>query len=218
MDPDDLARAISRADYDLEAFVRLIISDESSRDAIIDLMARHAHIMVYDHCFYIVSHACRECPRLFYPYWPVFTALLAHQNSYHRDYGLTLIAYLSGVDAENRFPPVFEDFFARLGDPKFMTAKRCIEMSKIVLRNRPEFREEILSRLLDIDRISQYTPDQKALMKCSVLDALEQEYEHLAEKTAANTMIRAEIGSSSPKTRKKARELAKKLGLLAERE
>jgi len=59
--------------------------------------------MVYYHSYYIIARASEISPELFYEYWDDFATLLNHENSYHRDFGLSLIANLTKIDKINKF-------------------------------------------------------------------------------------------------------------------
>jgi hypothetical protein len=67
--------------------------------------------------------------------------------------------------------------------------------------------------LLDIDNHCDYTEKQQAVLKADVLEIFDEVYEEVKELDEISDFIRAELHSISPKTRKKAQELAKKYGL-----
>ena len=214
MNAEEIIQAISKEDFDLDFFVRLAISDEQARSEIVHLMLHHEHIMVYYHCYYVIAKASEQCPDLFYPYWDDLVCLLEHKNSYHRDFAITILANLTTVDKEERFSVIFDDYFEHLHDAKFMTANGCVKNTQKIIRNKPELKHEIMSVLLDIDNQCVYPEKQKGLLKGSVLEIIEQVYENSEEKKALEAFILMELNNVSPKTRKKANELALKFILL----
>ena len=129
-----LIREISAKDVDVDRFVRLAIRDDQIREEIVRQMRTHPHIMVYYHCFYIVSKASIERPDLFYPHWHEVASLLKHKNSYHRDFALTIIANLTQVDQGNLFSKIFHDYFEHINDEKFMTGQCCVQNSIKILK------------------------------------------------------------------------------------
>ncbi len=72
--------------------------------------------MVYYHCYYVISKASEEKPELFYDYWNEFVLLLDHQNSYHRDIGLTIIANLTKIDTDDKFSVIYEKYIEHFND------------------------------------------------------------------------------------------------------
>jgi hypothetical protein len=213
MNSADIALNISAKDFALNAFVQAAILEENVRDEILRLMVTHADIMVYYHCFYVVSQASQERPDLFYKYWPAIAPLLNHENSYHRDFALTLLANLTAVDKDHLFLAVYEGYFAHLHDQKFMTAKCCVQNAMKVARNIPELRDPIVARLLDLEVHCRYPANQKALLKHEVLVFLEAVYAAQPHTESLVRFIKAEAESISPKTRHKAKELIRKYDL-----
>lgn len=207
MDHKDLISEISDKNVDVDKFAEIVIQEESIRQKIIDQMLNNKHIMVYYHSYNILAKASELKPKLFYRYWDDFASLLNHENSYHRDFGLTLIANLTKVDTENKFSSVFEDYFKCINDAKFMTARHCIQNISPILANKIELEEDIINKLLDIDSICHFPTKQKALLKSDVIEIFDKCYTHIINKNMINEFVKAEISSISPKTKKKAREL-----------
>jgi hypothetical protein len=210
---DELIPLISKPEIDIEEFVRLSIDEPSTRDEIIHQMLINPDIMVYYHCFYVVTRASQDRPDLFYPYWEALVPLLKHKNSYHRDIALTILANLTAIDDEDRFTGVFADYFEHIKDPKFMTARCCIQNSLKIIRYKPKQSDRIIEFLLDIDQRCHYPEKQKALLKCDVLEVLSEVYQDVADKPEIAAFIKAQVVSLSPKTKKKAKELIRELAL-----
>ncbi|MBN1454599.1 MAG: hypothetical protein JW963_26515 [Anaerolineales bacterium] len=213
MDVNQLIEEISVKDVDVDKFVQLVVSDDCIRDEIVKQMVTHPHIMVYYHCYYVVSKASEQRPDLFYRYWPEIAALLKHKNSYHRDFALTIIANLTQVDQEDLFSKIYHDYFEHINDAKFMTGQCCVQNSLKIFRYKPEFREQIIALLLDMDIRCAYPEKQRAVLKSDILDIFDAVYEEMHNKEGINAFIRDGIGSISPKTRRKAKELVRKYDL-----
>lgn len=211
MDVDALIMEISAKDVDIEYFSRLVCGDPCARDTVIQHMLTNLDIMAYYHCFYVVSLASQERPELFLPYWDAVAALLHHPNSYHRDFALTILPNLLPVDHENRFAAVYREYFEHVHDPKFMTARCCIQNSPKIIQNRPKLKDLIIDLLLDVDRWCAYPENQKGLLKCDILDVLDEVNEVTCSKAIA--FITACAGCKSPKTRRRAKEMIARYGL-----
>lgn len=213
MNTTELIQEISVKDVDVDKFVQLAISEDHTRDEIIKQLVTNPNIMVYYHCYYVVSKASQERPELFYQYWPQIASLLTHKNSYHRDIALTIIANLTQVDQENLFSKIYDDYFEHINDNKFMTGQCCVQNSIKILRHKPELRNQITALLLTVDNQCTYTEKQKALLKSDVLEVLNEVYQEVSDKKGIDEFIKASVCSISPKTRRKAKELVEKYGL-----
>lgn len=213
---EDIIQTIQEKDYDRKAFVGKAILDPALRQSLVEMMTSHPHIMVYYHAYEVVLDASRERPDLFYPYWDPFAALLAHPNSYHRDFGLDLIGNLAAVDSENHFAGIAQEFYALVNDTKFMTACcHCLPNLKEIYIHKADQRGAILELLLDLENRCQFRDRQLALMQCEALNIFEVVYPPVSNeyRQKINAFIRVQTESGSPKTRRKARELAGKYGL-----
>lgn len=210
MNKNELLQEISRQDADISGLIEWAIQDQEIRDEVLTQMLTHPHIMVYYHSFYVIAGASERRPDLFYPYWQRIVPLLAHPNSYHRDFALTILANLTRVDRQNLFPAIFNDYFAHVQDEKMMTAQCCIRNSLKILRNKPDLGEQILALLLDIDRWCPYPEKQKELLKADILEIVDESYGTVGDTNLLQIFIRANMHSRSPKTRRKAKELAEK--------
>lgn len=210
---NDLISKISDKNVNINEFVEIVINDEPKRNEIINQMLSNKNIMVYYHSYYILSKASELKPELFYKYWDDFASLLNHENSYHRDFGLTLTANLTKVDKENKFSSIFADYFKHLNDAKFMTARHCIQNTVKILANNKGLKENIINMLLDIDSLCDFPQKQKALIKSDVIELFDEFYGEINNKERINEFVESELDSISPKTKKIARQFILKHGL-----
>jgi hypothetical protein len=206
---DNLILKISDENVNIGEFAEKVIIDSEIRDTVVYLMLNNPEIMVYYNSYYIISRASELKPELFYNYWDDFLQLLNHQNSYHRDFALILLANLTRVDTENKFSLIFDDYFSHINDEKFMTSRQCIQNTAKILTNKDELTEDITNILLDIDARCNFPEKQKALLKSDVIDLFEEFYEQINDKERINEFIKAELDSISPKTKRKAKNFVK---------
>ena len=210
MDNNELAAKIAVKDFDLDAFVQLAIEDEGVRGELVRQMIANADIMVYYHCYEVLSKASQAEPQLFYPYWPDIAPLLDHPNSYHRDFALTILANLTKVDQQDLFASLADQYVVHINDAKFCTAQYCVRNCQKIITHNPERLDFFLDRLLELDTYCDYPAKQKDLLKYDVLVILEQVYDQSSRKAQLNAFIRDASMAVSPKARKKAKELLKK--------
>ncbi len=210
---DNLIVKISDKNINIPEFTEIAIIDSEMRDTLVNLMLNNQSIMVYYNSYYIISRASELKPKLFYKYWDDFLLLLNHQNSYHRDFGLNLLANLTQVDTENKFSLVFDEYFSHVDDEKFMTSRQCIQNAAMILTNKYELIEDITNIVLDIDTRCDFPEKQKALLKSDVIDLLDEFYEQINNKEMINEFVKLELDSISPKTSKKAKAFVKKYNI-----
>ena len=213
MDLVGLARRVSDKEVDRDEFAKAALGDERIRDEIVRLMVTDRRIMVYYHCYEIAAAASRERPELFHRYWDDIAPLLHHENSYHRDIALTLLANLAVADAGGRLAEIFAAYAARIGDEKFMTALCCVRNLGRIAACLPARRDEITQLLLDVDRRCRFPAKQKELLKCDVIEALEGFYESLSDMTPVDEFVRRAGKSISPKTKARAKRFEAEHGL-----
>lgn len=213
MNKDLFTREIARRDADLAQFAAWAITDLEMRDELVRQMLKHPHIMVHYHCYEALSLACRQSPDLFYCYWPELIPLLKHPGTYHREFGLTLLAHLSGADREDRLAAVLNDYLACLYDSKISVARCCAQHCLEIVDNRPELGEAICAALLEADARSPYPAKQRDLLKSDVLAVLDRLYPTLVDRRHADEFILTARDCSSPRARKLARELTIKYGV-----
>lgn len=213
MEKDTLLQEISDKNVDVDKFTNIIIEDELMRGEIVKQLLTNKKIMVYYHCYYIVAKASELKPYLFYHYWDEFALLLNHQNSYHRDIGLTIIANLTKIDDDNLFNNIFEEYLKHINDEKFMTAQCCVKNIGKIVKYKNDLAESIIDILLDIDSRCDYPEKQLELLKHGVLEVFERKYLESNNKKRINSFIKTTANSISPKTKKKAKQLIKKYEL-----
>jgi len=213
MDVSDLLLQVSDKNVNVDGLAELVVKDNNIREELIKQLLANQEIMVYYHCYYIISKASQERPELFYKYWNDFSLLLQHKNSYHRDIGLTIIANLTKVDSENRFQKIFKDYISHVNDEKFMTARCCVQNSKKIICNKIEIEKQIVDIFINIDNKCGFPDKQKELLKNDILEVFDDIYAHSSCKSEMGIFVKNQVSSTSPKTRKQAKRLIEKYGL-----
>jgi hypothetical protein len=209
----ELIERIADKDFNIAEFVDMAIVDEEIRTEIMRQMMASKQIMIYYHCYNIVSEASRLRPDLFYMYWDDMVSLLDNPNSYHRDIGIAMLANLSAVDNENMFFNIRDKYYRHFNDEKFMTARCCIQNTKKILKHKSEIREELVGILVDIDKYCCYPEKQRELLKHDVIDVFEEVYQATVPPDSIKAFIKAATRSISPKTRSRAKEFVTKHSL-----
>lgn len=141
-----------------------------------------------------------EKPEFLYHEWDNFQEMLKSKNNYHKYIAIYLLANLTAVDEDDKFKSTFDDYFAILGGDKAMTASHAALNSSKIALNKPELQERIVDNLLNIDEIHQ--GKQKEMIKAYAIESLEKMYPEIEDKERVKEFVKAQLESSSPKTRK----------------
>jgi hypothetical protein len=211
MNDGELILQISKPDFDVSCFSKAALEDQSMRDELVHQMLTHPHIMVYYHCFYAIEKACQEDPRSFYEYWKGFSGLLEHPNSYHRNFGLVLISLLARVDVDHKLEVLLPSYIDHMSDEKYLTSLYCVQGCTRIIQVRPYLSSQILIRILAQDADSPYSDSQAALLKAEILNFLDQFFTFQTPDEKIIHWIVSASTCASPKTRKIAKELLKKI-------
>ncbi|MCI9126722.1 MAG: SufBD protein [Eubacterium sp.] len=82
-----------------------------------------------------------------YPYMDRLSDMLDSDNSYIRTRGLTLIAYNAKWDKDYKIDEIIDKYLRHITDVKPITARQCIKLLSIIVKYKPELRNDILSAL-----------------------------------------------------------------------
>ncbi|GAB4327573.1 MAG: hypothetical protein Kow0037_01230 [Calditrichia bacterium] len=208
MTKDDFITTIQPKDYPRPMLAQRILHDTGLRELAIDLMCHHPAIMVYYHCYEIVKDASAQDARPFLAYQAAFQHLLTHQNSYHRDFGLVLLANLTAFSETVNFTDVATAYFQCLDDPKMMTAQCCLQSLNHIITHRQEYTALITTEVLHRPHFQRYTEKQQALLHSDVLNILQTAYRQGVFQEAIRAAILEHCHSRSPKTRQLAKRLS----------
>ena len=149
--------------------------------------------------FKVLQVISEEDPEFLYPQWDYFQDMLRSTNNYHKYIAIYILANLTRADKENKFQAILDEYYGILGEDKVMTASHVAVNSPIIIRNKPELQSKIIRKLLNIDNIHQ--GKQKELVKAYVIEALRNIYPDADDKEEIMEFVKAQLESSSPKTR-----------------
>ena len=209
---DELAGQISQNDVDIDYFVNIILKEKQMRNDIVELTLNHPHIMVYYHGYYILDKATEINPKIFYMYWEDFVKLLNHKNTYHRQIGIVILANLTKADKNNKFSGIIDDYLKCLYDKKILIGVFTVRYLRVIIKNKPEYREKIIYELLHHRGKTLYKEKQEALLEFEILEIFEDNYDEVKNKEKMTAFIIDKQKSISPKTKKKSKEIIELFG------
>ncbi len=154
IDENKYLQIVSKTQADVTSFFELAISHKDFREILVRHLVCNDSINIYYHSYLILNETTKSEPSLFYCYWDQFALLLKHENSYHRNYGMDLIANLIAVDTDNNFNMIINDYYKQLYDQKISTKKYCICNSERIIKYKPQIAPIVIAKIIDSLRIN----------------------------------------------------------------
>ncbi|NCC77392.1 MAG: hypothetical protein EOM08_13265 [Clostridia bacterium] len=135
----------------------------------------------------ILRNLSEQQPELLYPYFHSIVLWLDSPNSFTLWDGIIILANLAQVDREQKFPALFERFFALLNAPAMITAGNVAATVPRIIQQYPEWEPEITRRLLAVTantyyRKNQPSPECRNILLGHVLDSLDAYFDRATAK------------------------------------
>ena len=160
-------------------------------------------------CFKVLSQISKTQPLLLYPEWEYFLNLLSSPNSYHRISAINILSHLTQIDTGKKFDLIFEQYFHHLNDESMIVARYLAASAGKIARAKPYLQNKIVEKLLEIDS-THHEEGRKDLIKYDIIQSLSEIFEGITEKERIFNFVEKQVGCSSPKTRKAAKEFLKR--------
>ena len=118
----------------------------------------------------MLQKECEESDKV-YCYMDKLADMIGSDNSYIRTRGITLIAYNSKWDKDNKIDEIIDEYLKNIEDVKPITARQCIKLLPMIAKNKPELKEDIVSALQKAD-ISIYADSMQPLVYKDIQNSL----------------------------------------------
>lgn len=121
-------------------------------------------------------------PSLVYPYFREIAQLIQSSNNFIKWGAIITISNLVGVDEENRFESLFDEYFSLLNSDSMITAGNVAGNAWKFVVKKPEWESEITERLLKVNKNTylykgEPSPECKNIMLGHVLGCFDKYYE-----------------------------------------
>ncbi len=155
-------------------------------------------------CYRILLEVSTTEPQALAAEWDALTGMLDSTNNYFRYQAAYLIANIAASDPGGRFAGVEDRYFRLIEDESIMIASHAALNAGKIARSRPELRERITGILL---RAAGRAGERKngELLHASIIEAFGC-FEGSPAREAVTAYVKGQGGSTSPKTRKAARD------------
>ena len=98
----------------------------------------------------ILQKECEKSDKV-YCYMDKLPDMIGSDNSYIRTRGITLIAYNSKWDKDNKIDEIIDEYLKHIEDVKPITARQCIKLLPMIAKNKPELKCDIVAALQKAD-------------------------------------------------------------------
>ena len=161
-------------------------------------------------CFKVLNVVSEKKPELLYPHWNFFINHLNSDNNYHQMSAVIIIANITAVDKEQRFEDIFDSFYENLKSEKTIVPIYIIKTSGKIIKYKPHFEGKITDLLINIEKI--HPGKQIELVKSAVIESFSEIFKNSSKKDEIMSFVKNQLDSTSPKTKKAAKEFLCKWG------
>jgi len=158
-------------------------------------------------CFKVLYTVSEKKPEILYPYWDFFINHLDSNNSYHKMSAVLIIANITAVDSDKKFETIFNKFYNNLNSEKTIVPIYVIKSSSKIVSFKPHLEEKITDLLLNIEKI--HSGKQIELVKSAIIESFSEFFSKAKNKDKIINFVEKQIDSTSPKTRKTAKDFLK---------
>jgi hypothetical protein len=135
-------------------------------------------------------------------------SILWKEEVSNKYYAISLIANIIKIDKLNKFENIFDQFYRLLDHESPVAAHNIAGASGKIVKAKPHLEPKVTALLLNVDSTSKSRhPD---LMKSYVIQAFDEYFNIINNKDEVIRFTEDQLNSSSPKTKKIAKEFLKK--------
>lgn len=127
-------------------------NDPSLRKTLFALIRTEQNTVRY-RCTKVLRILSEQQPEIVYPYFNDIVSWLHAANSFVKWDGILTLSHLIAVDTDDRFVPVYEEYFGLIRDPQMITAANVAGNAWRFIQARPEWEPDITQRLLEVPNI-----------------------------------------------------------------
>lgn len=154
-----------------------------------------------------------DSPDLLYPYYNVCASLIRHENNLVKWAGIDTIGMMASVDHENKSLVQIPILIQLLKSGNIITCNHAIYALGLITSAFPEQRKQIIGELISIGKNGFETVESREVVQGKVIETLAKIYTAINDDADVLAFIRNCCKSRHDTTKKKAKELAARLGL-----
>jgi len=191
----------------IESIVEKVILDDKLIDEISEgILSKKDEIREKN--FKILLQISRKYPKVLFSKWDFFVDLLNSDNHFHRYMSINLIANIVSIDIVSKFEEIYDLYFDNIKSNKTMVAGQTALNSGKIANKIPSLQQNISNILLNIDRL--HKGKQTELLKGYAIESFNEYFDKIKDKNKILNFVKEQLNSTSPKTRKVAKEFINK--------
>jgi len=142
-------------------------------------------------------------PQYLYKQWDFFVDLLSSKNHYHRYIAINILSNLASVDTQNKFDSIFNLYVDQISSRRTMIAGQAIMNAGKIAKSKFTLQQRITDLLLHLDKI--YPGKHTDLMNAYAIQSFQEFFDQSNKKNEIINFAKQQLESTSPKTRKYAK-------------
>jgi hypothetical protein len=199
--------ALQNKDIDPKIYAEKIIKKSDPIEQYLEGLLSKNEIYRYN-CFKVLYLVSEKNPEILYPHWDFFEDHLRSKNEYHKMSAVLIISNLTSVDKEKKFERIFDEFYGCLKSKKTITSIYIVKSSGKIANSKLHLTEKITKILLNVEKI--HPGKQIELAKSAAMESFSEYFENIENKGEIIDFVKKQTNSTSPKTRKIAKDFLKK--------
>lgn len=196
---------LNKETIDVKGVADEAVKDDNVLNELLDGILSTKDVLRFN-SFKVLNLLSEERPEMLYHKWDFFAVMLNSDNAYHKLIAIRLIANLTKVDTNNKFEKLFNKYYNLLND-SVIIAGHITALSGKIAQAKPKLQKQITKQLLNIDKTEQ---KHKDLIKAGAIDSFSEYFESVKDKKKIIKFVKEQLESTSPKTKKKAKEFLEK--------
>lgn len=137
---------------DLTQLVTEAGRDSSLRETLFSLIRTERSTVRYS-CTKVLRILSEQQPETVYPHFDDIVSWLHDANSFVKWDGILTLSNLAVVDTDDRFAPIYEEYFGLIRNPQMITAANVAGNAWKFVQARLEWEPDITQRLLEVPNI-----------------------------------------------------------------
>lgn len=159
-----------------------------------------------------LSQMSEESPEKLYANFDDFVKLLDDDNSIIKWTAIDIIGHFSAIDPDNKIDAaIMNKLYELLSDSKVITCNHAIYALGLIAQNKPEHKEEIITKFLSVPDNDFETDECEAIATGKVLEALQPFIAEIKDNKRVIDFVKNATNSTRNSTVKKANEFLKNL-------
>jgi hypothetical protein len=150
-------------------------------------------------------------PEVIYPHFDFFVRLLSGDNRILQWEALFVLSQVAGVDKEDRFAAVFNEYFSPVPGPVMITAANAIRGGARIARAKPALADRIAAEILKVEQARYQTRECRDVAVGHAIIALGEILDLVSHPEPLRGFVRRQAENARPATRKKAGQVLKQI-------